>query len=265
VREGTAGVLRESDPKHQETKVLYVAGWGRSGSTILGRILGQIEGFFSVGELRYIWDRGVIENRLCSCGNPFRECPVWGKVVSRVLGTGGSITAEELVDLRERGLRTRHVLLEPTRRRLQARVALMDRYVQALEKLYPAVQDASGGRVIVDTSKFPSYAYLLRNTPGIKLYLLHLVRDPRAVAYSWASRRKPELDRGQGTTAVMAPHGLVESSLIWNEWNLAIEKAWRSEPERYPGALLAGEGSVRTANIPITTENIIAVEMMSSV
>jgi hypothetical protein len=31
---------------NDKIKVLYIAGWGRSGSTILGNILGQVAGFF---------------------------------------------------------------------------------------------------------------------------------------------------------------------------------------------------------------------------
>jgi hypothetical protein len=214
-------------------KVLYIAGWGRSGSTILGRILGQTEGFFSVGELRYVWDRGVVENRLCSCGVPFMDCPMWREIIGQVLDPNGGLDAEALIDLRERGLRTRHVLFTPTHGGLQTRVARMTGYLETLEKLYRAVQGVSQSRVIVDTSKFPSYAYILRNVPGIKVYLVHLVRDPRAVAYSWASRRKPELDTGKTTDDLMTSHSLVGSSLTWNEWNLAIEKVWRREPERY--------------------------------
>lgn len=45
-------------------RVLYIVGSGRSGSTIIGNILGRIEGFSHVGELRYIWDRNIIESRL---------------------------------------------------------------------------------------------------------------------------------------------------------------------------------------------------------
>jgi hypothetical protein len=212
-------------------KVLYVAGWGRSGSTILGRILGQIQGFFLVGELRYIWDRGLIENRLCSCGAPFMKCPLWQEVVSRTLGNDDHIAVEELVDLRERELHTRHLLLTPTLTALQARLARMEKYAGAVEQLYHAVQHVSGARVIVDTSKFPSYGYVLQNLPSIELYVLHLVRDPRAVAYSWNSRRKLKLDE-DGSKKLMTSHGFGKSSLVWDEWNLAIENLRRQEPER---------------------------------
>ena len=218
----------------RKVKVLYVAGWGRSGSTILGRILGQIEGFCSVGELRYIWDRGLIENRLCGCGAPFAECEVWRQTVSRAFGDGlRTTTAENLVRLRERGVRTRHLLPGVNKEGLRERVAHMGEYTGALEKLYRAAQETSQSRVVVDTSKFPSYGYVLQNVPGIELYVLHLVRDPRAVAFSWASRKKPKLDRKGEPGKPMTPHSLVESSLVWDEWNLVIENIWRHNPERY--------------------------------
>ena len=35
-------------------KVVYIAGMGRSGSTLLGSLLGQLDGFFFVGEFRHL-------------------------------------------------------------------------------------------------------------------------------------------------------------------------------------------------------------------
>ena len=48
-----------------KSKVLYIAGWGRSGTTILGNILGQVEGMFSVGEIRFLWDAETFRDRRC--------------------------------------------------------------------------------------------------------------------------------------------------------------------------------------------------------
>jgi hypothetical protein len=215
-----------------KVKVLYIAGWGRSGSTLLGRVLGQIDQFFLVGELRYLWDRGLIENRSCSCGAAFDQCPVWQEIVSRTF-EDGRVSAEALVRLREEGLRTRHMLLTPTQRSLRAKVAGMGEYPALVEKLYKVVREVSQSRVIVDTSKFPSYGYVLRNMSSVDLYVLHLVRDPRAAAYSWGSRRKMKLDSGVGSSKFMTPHNFAESSLAWNEWNLALETLRRQEPGRY--------------------------------
>ena len=44
-------------------RVLYIAGSGRSGSTILDRTLGQVDGFFSAGELCNLWGRGLLARR----------------------------------------------------------------------------------------------------------------------------------------------------------------------------------------------------------
>src|SRR4051794_15439538 len=67
-------------------KVLYIGGYGRSGSTLLVQLLGQIEGFHSVGEMWNIWQQCFTENQLCGCGKPFHECPFWSAVVEEAFG-----------------------------------------------------------------------------------------------------------------------------------------------------------------------------------
>ena len=59
--------------------VLYVAGSGRSGSTLLARLLDQVDGLFAAGELRYVWQRGLLEDRLCGCGQPLQRLRVLGR------------------------------------------------------------------------------------------------------------------------------------------------------------------------------------------
>ena len=38
----------------ERVKVLYIVGMGRSGSTILANSLGEVDGFFSAGEICYM-------------------------------------------------------------------------------------------------------------------------------------------------------------------------------------------------------------------
>ena len=52
-----------------DVRVAYIAGAGRSGSTLLAMMLGTLPGWVSVGELRHLWARGVEENQLCGCGD----------------------------------------------------------------------------------------------------------------------------------------------------------------------------------------------------
>src|SRR5262245_27937716 len=70
----------------QKVKVLYIGGYSRSGSTILLRLLGQMDNFAAVGELWDIWRRSFTENQLCGCGQPFRECEFWRAVVQQAFG-----------------------------------------------------------------------------------------------------------------------------------------------------------------------------------
>ena len=62
--------------------VLFVAGFGRNGGTLLDRVLGSVDGFCSLGEFRFVWQKGVVRNELCNCGVPFRDCPFWTAVFS---------------------------------------------------------------------------------------------------------------------------------------------------------------------------------------
>jgi hypothetical protein len=223
----------EVSSANRKVKVLYIASWSRSGSTILGNILGQVGGFFSVGELRHIWNRGLIENRRCSCGLTFEECPVWSEVIARAFGGKSQVDAEKLFALRNI-LHTRDLLPIPTRRSPQERVSLMGEYREALDSLYNAVHSVSGDRVLIDSSKAPAYGYVLGTIPSLDLYVLHLVRDPRAVAYSWAARiKKLEMDFEGQHHRIMKPHSFLESSLYWNGYNLAAERTWSHNKKRY--------------------------------
>jgi hypothetical protein len=51
--------------------VLYIGGYGRSGSTVLDRVLGALPDAVSVGEIRSIWGAVLREDRLCACGQRF--------------------------------------------------------------------------------------------------------------------------------------------------------------------------------------------------
>ena len=74
--------------------MLSIVGPGRSGTTVLAGILGEADGVVDVGELRWLWQRGLLERRSCGCGLPVAECPVWSSVVARVLAGRSETTTE---------------------------------------------------------------------------------------------------------------------------------------------------------------------------
>jgi hypothetical protein len=192
------------------TKVLYIAGWGRSGSTILDNVLGQVDGFFSAGELFFLWRRGLIEGRLCGCGQPVRDCGVWTRVLGRAFPEG--IDAHEMLRCEEGSARTRHLPLH-----LAQQTPGSETYRRCLGSLYAAIASETGCRVIIDSSKSPSYGRVLSSVPNLDVRVVHLVRDPRAVAYSWV-RKKLQRDDPRRTRS-MHSHGAAMSSLYWNVLN----------------------------------------------
>ena len=69
-----------------DVKVLFLAGKGRSGGTLLAALLGQLPGFFNIGELNRLWDWGLVENYKCGCGIPVQECPTWHEILDTADG-----------------------------------------------------------------------------------------------------------------------------------------------------------------------------------
>jgi Sulfotransferase family len=199
-------------------RVAFIGGCGRSGSTLLDLMLGEFPAFFSVGELRFIWQRGLVENQLCGCGTRFRACPFWSAVGREAFGGWNQVDAHEMAELERSVDRHRYMpfLIAPGlwpeyRNRLA-------RYTDVLARLYRSIERVTGGTCIIDSTKDAPFAFLLRRVPGIELRVVHLVRDSRGVAFSWTKRvRKPGHVE---TDAYMETYHPVEMGLRWIVYNL---------------------------------------------
>jgi sulfotransferase family protein len=214
----------------RHVKVLYVVGLGRSGSTILSNSLGQIGGFFSGGELNFIWKHNVLENRLCGCGRPFRECPVWTRVMYEAFGGMDAVDPREMMRFQNQGTRTRHIPLMLTEKGRRSLAERLETFLANYGRLYEAIASVTGSRVIVDSSKEPAHGFAMGMVPGVDFFVLHLVRDPRAAAYSWL-KKKPQPD--SETKEFMVRFSPTKSSAMWDSWNASAEALWRPTPQRY--------------------------------
>jgi hypothetical protein len=220
---------KRTGPRRQRNRVLYIAGWQRSGSTILANLLGAVDGFFSAGELFSLWGYVWEKNVLCGCGQPFHACPRWSAIVRAAVETPAEVDARRMWADAQHVARTRqmHRLFFPRRRRRL--LAELAPYLDGLARLYRSIRADSGCRVIVDSSKWPSYGSALDAIGDLDVRVVHLVRDPRAVAFSW-TRRKALPDRDPPEEMYRSPR---DSSVRWNAWNVAAEAFWRAHPERY--------------------------------
>jgi hypothetical protein len=199
-------------------RVLYIGGMGRSGSTVLQAMLGQLPGFVAAGELRYLWQRGPIDNVLCSCGEHFETCPFWMRVGEIAFGGWGELDAPAVVALQATVDRHRYLpqIVGPARRTDFA--GRLERYVALVRRLYSGITSVSGGAVIVDSTKDPPHGFILQRTFGENFRLAHLVRDSRGVAYSWTKRvQRPEVTI---SASYMEQSGPATMALKWLDYNL---------------------------------------------
>lgn len=222
----------DSDPP---VKILYVLGRGRSGSTIFANAVGELDGFFPAGEVRELFDPVLRRaDSMCACGEPIRDCPVWSKVLARL----PEVDVEEVARWQHDVVRERRVYRLLRHRpedgdgasaggggRSGRDWAALKAYARLMGQVYEALADVTGARVIVDASKRPSYGLFLRHVPGCDPYYAHIVRDPRASAYSWKNRRYIGSAGGQVT-----PRGAVDATLRWDVLNLGAEATLRSAP-----------------------------------
>ena len=223
------------------TAVLYIAGTGRSGSTVLANILGEVDGVFAAGEVRYLWQRGLKESRLCGCGLPVRECPVWSQVLARAGYLDDPSRVDSVIRMLQRTGSDRNlpgILAGGVRHGLDpARSAAYADDRAALSDLYAAMADVTGSRVIVDSSKLPAYANVLAATPGIDLHVVHLIRDPRGAAHSWASKKS---SADGAARSHMEQIGPAKIAVLWDVWNIAGGMLFHSGPGSVPSPALRG-------------------------
>jgi hypothetical protein len=203
--------------------VLYIGGYGRSGSTVLDRVLGELPGVVSVGEMRSLWGAVLRGDRRCSCGRPFASCPFWAAVGERAFGGWGTEEVARGIDAHRAVDRHRRLPRLVVGRRPAAFDGDLAIFRNLSARLYRAVADVADARVVVDASKYPVYAAVLRGAPGLDLRVLHLVRDARGTAHSWAKQGvvKPDADDGE-TMPIYRPS---RAALEWSAYNLAFDVA----------------------------------------
>lgn len=168
--------------------VLYIGGFGRSGSTLVERVVQAAPQAVSLGEVVHLWKRGVVGDEPCGCGVAFSECPFWRAVGERAFGGWNALDVDDVLALHDVVDRQRHVW--KTTRPVGATRAALLRYAEYYRAVYRAAAEHSGADIVVDSSKHASLAVALSNDPQIDLRVLHLVRDSVAVAYSWSKEVK---------------------------------------------------------------------------
>jgi hypothetical protein len=165
-----------------DPRILYIAGYSRSGSTMLDLALGTHPRCVSAGELTFLLDDAVNPDRRCTCGRPYVDCPVYGPWLA---------SADGQAALADRAL-LRHV------ERYSGLDALMQgltpphiarAYRRHMRSLTSEIARQTGAEVIVDSSKSARAAtgrpLALAAMTQRDVRIVHLTRDPRSVVGSY--------------------------------------------------------------------------------
>ncbi|PDT43630.1 MULTISPECIES: sulfotransferase family protein [Sinorhizobium] len=202
----------------QPARIAYIAGYGRSGTTLLDIALGQHDAVLGAGEItsltRHVWRH----NEYCACGNRIRDCRFWSTVCQEWLANSDPTLMSEYCGLQEKfeGL--------PVLARMFSGLSLGKQfaaYALHTERLMNAMLTSSGKQVIVDSSKLPGRAMALAQTPGIDMRVIHMVRDGRGVA--WSLLKPYARDANSGLQKEIRPKSVLRTALRWSIVNLAVE------------------------------------------
>jgi hypothetical protein len=192
--------------------VLFLGGFGRSGTTLVERLLGELPGVCALGEVVHLWQRDLRDDERCGCGSRFSGCAFWRQVGERAFGGWANVDVDRVHALRDAVERTRHI---PSLGRASSDVL---EYANYYHRVYAAAAEVSGCPVVVDSSKHSALAHVLR-WADVDLRVVHVVRDARGVAYSWTKRvSRPETDG----TDEMTRYSPGRSALLWTAHNAAF-------------------------------------------
>jgi hypothetical protein len=176
-------------------KLVYIGGFGRSGSTLLEYLLTSDPEVVACGEVaRHL--HKFRARRDCTCGRPAADCPVWGPF---------QIGRENAKGLDHQTLT----------------LALLKQVSDAFPVMVDSSKTAWGSALV---------PLRLRRSLGCDFLLVHLVRDPRAVCWSTirtAPRRRKSA--APSTPAARCLHTIIG----WTAANLACEIYGWLHPDSY--------------------------------
>ncbi len=201
----------------EKIRVIYVTGYGRSGSTMLDISLAQHPGIFGAGELLsmgyHVWDN----DEYCACGERIRSCPTWAPIMGAWMEAGNDVASYRALQRRIEPLYAPDRLM---------RTGALARYHEATATMFGVISKAAGGRIIVDSSKAPGRGLALAANPAIDLKVVHLVRDARAVANSMAKEIAVDVEKGVQKHLRAKP--AIRTALRWRMYNAMAERLGRA-------------------------------------
>jgi len=210
------------------SKVLYIAGYGRSGSTVLDVILGNHPEVVSAGELTYLIDEWRTPGRRCACGASYANCEFWKGLPETV--SLSEETAQQVVRRIERRCATVPVLLDALPEEVK------EAYHRFQRGVFSYLMETAEASIVVDSSKSAGDAamrlHTLSQIAGLDVYVLHLVRDGRATMASCVRTGSNWALEGHADSPVFPGMRAAAGWTLANFWVLGLSRQY-VQPDRY--------------------------------
>lgn len=198
MRQPHAPVLNLGEPTRarQAACIVYVAGYGRSGSTVLDAMLGAAPGSFGMGEVAVLFEVASGRSRRlsrCTCSRLLHDCPIWGEVLARIerdwiygdLVDAANITRSQ----------------DTSKVRSSQKLGLAtEAYSELWSLVLKTLQERTGAQLLIDSSKTATRRCSTRplriaQTTPFRVVMVHMVRDPAAVTWSVMKGSNRRLER----------------------------------------------------------------------
>ncbi len=199
-------------------RVLFIGGLGRSGSTLIERLLNEYPQTFAIGESVHIWERGLRNNELCGCGEPFHHCDYWSEVGRRAFGDWSAVDTAQVIEQRWDIDRSRRLPQMIRAHRTGIVPAAYREYLQLIGSVIASAgvvaKERTGADIVLDSSKHLSSAVLYSLDERLEVRVLHVIRDPRGVAYS-STKEISRPEATGGTPAHMPRYSPARTAGRW--------------------------------------------------
>ncbi|MCF2869458.1 hypothetical protein L0664_00125 [Octadecabacter sp. G9-8] len=173
------------------TSRYFILGASRSGSSIVELALADLTSATALGEVRWVYKRGIQDNDICGCGQDFADCDFWQGTITEDVREN----AKDLDHLRATFDNPLKLFAAKYGAVIAPRLAKdYSAYTAELRRLYASIDAACDGPII-DNSKRPYYSIAVADalcTDVGNLVFVHVVRNSIDVVRSWANSKVRE-------------------------------------------------------------------------
>lgn len=237
-----------------EKKIVYIAGYSRSGSTILDIILGSHESMFSTGELAYLFDDWLLVERTCTCGKTYSNCSFW-----KNFKLPEEITFNEAKSI-IRQIEDRSSLSMLINNKFPTHV--IRKYSLIQTALYNYIFNTAQKKIIVDSSKTSKHMagrfYALHKYTDFDVYVIHLAKNGLSVVESYVKKGRNWALEGYAKNDRFAA---ARSSLGWYLANSIAGRLGMKMPQKHFKQIKYEDFVAEPENVLQTIENFLNIDL----